>query len=141
VAAHRSFARLQTPRHGIEIARRPGRLLLRRNHAWLRRDAGSRRPGPGAGPLDDHRLYPRTAVEPACRTERRARFRCEGAPGAKARGDAVNSPESHPAPSWQRLQRGAWAVGGASVVLGGAAALLDAEQVLRSYLAAFTFWL
>ena len=53
----------------------------------------------------------------------------------------MTSPDSLRAPSWQRLQRGAWAVGGASAVLCAAAALLDAAQVLRSYLAAFTFWL
>jgi len=53
----------------------------------------------------------------------------------------VSSVEPNPAPPWQRVQRGALIVGGVALAVSCATALFDIEQVCRSYLIAYTFWL
>jgi len=53
----------------------------------------------------------------------------------------VSSLEPNPAPPWQRVQRGAIIVAGVALAVSCAAALFDLEQVCRSYLIAYTFWL
>ena len=67
-----------------EDAQPAGRLLLRRDHQRLRRDAGLPRPGGREGPLGDHLLHPRPAVQPARNAGRRARGQ---APRAGRSGD------------------------------------------------------
>jgi hypothetical protein len=53
----------------------------------------------------------------------------------------VNALEPNPTPPWQRLQRGALTSGGVALALCFVATFLDVEQVCRSYLIAYTFWL
>ncbi len=83
-----------------------GRLLLRRDHQRLRRDAGLRRADPGSRSLADRRLRARAAVQPARVGRRRA--------GGSARGDrrrsatpaALRRAKAAPQPSRRRNTSG-----------------------------------
>src|SRR5205823_1533330 len=84
----------------------------------------------GSGSLGDHRVHPRLATQPGRDPGRGARRRPAGTAAAKqGRAKVNNGPE--------RWQRRFLLAGLCGVLACGLAALIDVEQVLRSYLFAY----
>src|SRR5262249_38066580 len=120
VVSYRLVTRLQASRDRLETESRAGWLLLRGDHARLRRDAGLRRANQSRRSLGNHRIHSRVAIEP----------------GQRDRWAAMT--ESRP---FQHRQRHFLILGIAGLVVCALGAMVDVDQCLHSYLFAYFSWL
>src|SRR5262249_41002670 len=129
-------ARLPAPRHREDLARRAGRLLLRRGDQRLRGDGQLQGAGQPGRPLADHRLHPRAAV----RRGGPAGTRPGPDAGAAVSGlPASPGPPPAPPPPVARAQQWALAAGAVGLLGWAACALLlpPRDLFFRAYLWAF----